>query len=900
MKKKLSSLRFKLLVFILAAVLLLFAVLFFSARENLLKGYSQLETDKTLIQLNSAESLLKEQSDQLSTVTRDYAHWDDTYNFIDKPDQKYIKSNLNDVTFSNLKINAIILINLKGEIVFKKGIDFNTGKPWHIAQELEQAIALGGTLVNLNVNNLSGLMWTSEGVVVVSAYDILDSELTKNRRGTLIMVRPLNEALIKHINKILNASLEVQYSKQFNPNIGSNLAANKSVEIQLLNVSKITGAKAIKDISGSENLILRVIDDREIFKQGNASLGALYWSAALVGLMLLIYSWLVDKVVLKRLQGLYNSVKSIGSLTSSNARVEYVEGLDEIASLGHGINAMLGRLDESQYALVLEKSRSQITLSTLSGIADAVITCDGSANVSYLNDAAETLLGISGTDAQGKPLESFVHLMAEDNLTTVNSDWLIDNESPVTEVALLRADGRRYVINKSSSRLYDTEGVFFGTVTVLHDVTSVRQLTKQLSYQASHDLLTGLVNRYEFERKVQEAIEDSIAQNRTHCLAFIDLDQFKLVNDTCGHMAGDCLLKQLSNELKANMRGADTLARLGGDEFAILLMGCSLDSAQLLLNDILTLVSHCRFHYENKLFNIAASIGLTEISPSQPFTLNELFVVADAACYQAKHLGGNRIQQYMPKESELRIQSQQFEWLAHINFGLENKLFVLYMQRIQSLTGDQRHCEILIRMKGDGGSLYLPGVFLPVAERYKLMPKIDRWVVIETFTILASKGDSFPYICAINLSGQTLSDENFLDFVLDQLKVYGINPNQICFEITETAVISNLDRARQFIHALREIGCHFSLDDFGSGLSSFAYLKNLEVDFLKIDGMFVKAIVNNKIDRAMVESINNVGHVMGLHTIAEFAENDEIINMLKEIGVDYAQGYGVAKPELFE
>ncbi|MES1988225.1 MAG: GGDEF domain-containing phosphodiesterase, partial [Pseudomonadota bacterium] len=326
----------------------------------------------------------------------------------------------------------------------------------------------------------------------------------------------------------------------------------------------------------------------------------------------------------------------------------------------------------------------------------------------------------------------------------------------------------------------------------------------------------------------------------------------------------------------------------------------SLENAQLLLNDILSLVSHCRFHYENKIFNVAASIGLTGISPNQAFTLNELFVIADAACYQAKNSGGNRIQQYVPKEGELKIQSQQFEWLTHINFGLENKQFVLFMQRMQSLTGSPQHCEILIRMKGDGDTLYLPAAFLPVAERYKLMPKIDRWVVSETFTILASKGNHFPYICAINLSGQTLSDESFLDFVLDQLNVYGINPNQICFEITETAVISNLDRARHFIHALREIGCRFSLDDFGSGLSSFAYLKNLEVDFLKIDGMFVMGIVKNKIDRAMVESINNVGHVMGLHTIAEFAENDEIIKMLKEIGVDYAQGYGVAKPELFE
>ena len=348
------------------------------------------------------------------------------------------------------------------------------------------------------------------------------------------------------------------------------------------------------------------------------------------------------------------------------------------------------------------------------------------------------------------------------------------------------------------------------------------------------------------------------------------------------------------------MRSADTLARLGGDEFAVLLMGCSLDKAQFLVNDILALIRDYRFSYDNKVFAVGASIGLTEVSYKQSLTLDELFAVADAACYKAKNSGGNLIQQYIPKNCQLKAHSQQFEWLSRINLGLENNQFVLYMQPIQSLAGNEPHCEILVRMKGDGDQIYPPGVFLPVAERYKLMPKVDRWVVAQTFSILAGKGDDFPYLCAINLSGQTLSDVSFLAFVIDQLNRHEINPHRICFEITETAVISNLDKARHFMRSLREIGCRFSLDDFGSGLSSFAYLKNLEVDFLKIDGMFVKAIVNNRIDRAMVESINNVGHVMGLHTIAEFAENDEIIDMLKEIGVDYAQGYGVARPELFQ
>lgn len=897
MKRNILGLRFKLLVSIAVASLLLFFAIYFLAHKNLLYGFSQLENDKTKIQLSSAESLLKEQSDQLSTVTRDYAHWNDTYQFIQHSDSDYIESNLNDTTFNNLKINAIILVNLKGEAVFKKGLNINTGKPWKIPKELELAIVKNGVLVNPAVESVSGLLWSQDGIMVVSSFDIRDSELTLGRLGTLIMVRQLDQPLIQHIGKILGAELELRHFKQFNQ--ASNPISKSATNIRVVNDDEIIGTKTIKDVYGSETLVLQVLDNREIFKQGNESLSFLYWCAALAGLLLVLYGWLIDKVVLKRLQQLFNGVRSIEATSSSVSKIQNVEGDDEIANLGKGINAMLARLDNSLHALELEKNRSEITLSTLSSIADAVITCNDSGKIMYLNSAAEILLGSSSSDVVGKTLDSVVHLYQEDKLTTVNSNWIIDTQSRVEEVTLARADGKSFVINKSASRLHDIHGNFFGTVTVLHDVTTLKVLSVQLSYQANHDMLTGLVNRYEFERKLQEAIDDAFAQNRSHCLAFIDLDHFKMVNDSCGHAAGDILLKQFASELKVKMRSADTFARLGGDEFAILLMGCSLAKAKLILDEILTLIRDYRFGYDDKVFTVGASIGLTEISPNQSLTLSELLGVADAACYIAKNAGGNTIHQYLLKEEDLKQKTQQLDWLSRINAGLENKQFVLYMQRIESLDGAKPHCEILIRMKGEGDKLYPPGVFLPVAERYKLMPKIDKWVVAETFAILASKGSHFPYICAINLSGQTLSDENFLDFVMDKMKQFSINPKSICFEITETAVISNLDKARHFIQTFRELGCGFSLDDFGSGLSSFGYLKNLEVDYLKIDGMFVKSIVNNNVDRAMVDSINNIGHVMQLKTIAEFVENDEILEVLKEIGVDFVQGYGVAMPEPF-
>lgn len=899
MIKKFTGLRLKLMILVAVAMLLLFAFLFFAAKVKLLQGYAQLEQDKTRIQVSSAESLLKEQVDQLSTITRDYARWNDTYNFIKTRDPSYIQSNLVDTTFSNLKINALVIVNLKGEVVFRKGLDFRTGQLWQVPAALEE-VGRNKALTSMPQDHVAGLFWTAEGAQVVSVFDVVDSDAIKARRGTLMMVRSLDISLLTHIGHMLGAKTDVlPYHQHRELAKLTQLMSKKSIAINVLDDHHIAGYKMLDSLGDAEQLVLRVQDEREIFEQGHTSVNFLYGSAGLVALLLVAFGWLIDKWVLKRLSHLNQHVTSIGSSASAAGRVQGLTGRDEIASLGYGINHMLARLEESQLALALEKNRSQVTLSTLSSIADAVIACDHLEQITYMNAAAEQLSGVSAEDAKGKKLAFAFQLTLADHLTHIDSNWLIDATSKLQEATLMRTDGKMFVISKSTSHLNDNQGVFFGTVTVIHDLTSVRALSDQLSYQASHDALTGLLNRYEFDRKAQATIQSAHAENQTHALAYMDFDQFKIVNDTCGHMAGDMLLKEISHQLKAKMRSADTLARLGGDEFAILLMNCNLAHAQLILGDILSYITEYRFNYDDKVFKVGASIGLTEISPHQALSLNELFAIADTACYQAKHSGGNRIHTYIPQDEELKARSDQFEWVSRINLGLEQDHFVLYMQRIQNLTGTERHCEILVRMKGAGNQLYAPGYFLPVAERYNLMPRIDRWVLTKALSVIASKGKSFPYVCAINLSGQTLSDDSFLDYVLGEIKQYQVNPKQICFEITETAVISRLDKARHFIKVLRAIGCRFSLDDFGSGLSSFGYLKNLEVDFLKIDGMFVKSILENKIDRAMVESINNIGHVMQLKTIAEFAENEQVIQMLKTIGVDFVQGYGVSMPEPF-
>ena len=877
---------------------LLFGLIFIVARTVLLEGYAKLEQDKTLIQISSTTSLLKEQSGQLSTSVRDYAHWDDMYQFILDKNSAFIKASLTDNVFSNFKINALFVINNKGEAVYQRGVDPSTLKPWRIPDLLVQASRKGGALTDPSKTNTSGLFWTPQGVFVVSAIDITNSDENKPRRGTLIMLRLLDQSSIQRIEPILGAKISVEAMRQDEiANISTNLSKQHPVVLPL-DDSHVAGFALIDSIGGDVQLVLSTVGDRKIFEQGKSSLKFLYWVALLAAILLAAFGWLLNRLVITRLANLNNSVKRIGKSADTSHRVNAFAGNDEMASLSHGINGMLERLDEAQHALQFEKERAQVTLSS---IADAVITSNIKGFVLYMNTAAERLTGVDAVYASGKSLQSLFHLMAEDKTTVVDSAWLTEANSNHAEVLLERSDGQTFVISKSASPLHDSSGVLFGTVTVLHDVTMLRAMSSQLSYQARYDELTGLVNRYEFDRKAQAAIDEAASGEHTHCLAYIDLDQFKIVNDSCGHMAGDMLLKELSLNLKAKLRGTDTLARLGGDEFALILMACGLDKAQQIVNGLLQAVQDYRFSCNNKVFKVGASIGLIEISPNHTYTLSDLISRVDSACYAAKGDGGNRIHVYQPDDMQLNHHNNQLQWVSRIHASLEHNQFVLYMQPLASLQGNsEQHCELLVRMHGEDATLYPPGSFLPAAERYRLMPQIDRWVVAAALAAIKRKGVNFDAVCAINLSGQSLSQDDFLDYVLAQIKQHKVDTKRLCFEITETAVITNLDKARHFMQVLRKIGCRFSLDDFGSGLSSFAYLKNLEVDFLKIDGMFVKGIVNNKIDRAMVDSINNVGHVMGLHTIAEFAESKEIIQALKDIGVDYAQGYGVAMLKLFE
>ncbi len=471
------------------------------------------------------------------------------------------------------------------------------------------------------------------------------------------------------------------------------------------------------------------------------------------------------------------------------------------------------------------------------------------------------------------------------------------------EHRLQRKDGSWvWVLGRGQVVARDQQGNPLRMVGTMTDISDRKKAEVQLSHQASHDALTGLINRTEFELRAKRMLSTYAHDQQEHALCFMDLDQFKVVNDTCGHTAGDELLRQVAKLILGKVRKRDTLARLGGDEFGVLMEHCTLEQAQRVTNSLLKGISDFQFTWEGHAFRIGVSIGMVDVtSAAQDYT--ELMKQADAACYMAKDLGRNRIHLYRPEDIEIAQRQGEMLWVTRINDALGENRFCLYAQPILSLDGSSnRHYELLLRMVGEEGEIILPGAFLVSAERYNLVDLLDAWVIKNACKLLSSHEGFVKQInfISINLSGPSLTKSGFLDYILAQLKESGIEANKICFEVTETVAISNLSIASTFISTLKEKGCLFALDDFGSGLSSYGYLKNLPVDFLKIDGMFVKDIVDDEIDYAMVKSINDIGHVMGLKTIAEFVENDEILDRLRDIGVDYAQGYGLGKPLPFD
>lgn len=575
---------------------------------------------------------------------------------------------------------------------------------------------------------------------------------------------------------------------------------------------------------------------------------------------------------------------------------------NEIGDLALAFHKLMRSRAEAEKAVLVEQERLRTTLHS---IGDAVISTDMEGKVTYLNPAAEAMTGWSNLEAAGLPVSTVFHIINEQTAEPAPNpiDFVLQNgeiAGLAENTTLVRRGGGYFPIEDSAAPIRDAQGVITGAVIVFHDVGEAQKMAKKMTYQATHDSLTGLINRREFERRLELAVTTGKLDQKKHTLLYLDLDQFKIVNDTCGHAAGDELLRQIATVLQQKLRKSDTLARLGGDEFGVLLENCPHDPSMRIADGLRQTVKNFQFIWLEKIFTIGASIGMVSFN-GETNTLADLLRMADSACYMAKDKGRNRIHVYTPDDKDLAQREGEMSWTGRIRNALDENRFLLHVQKIVSIddsADEGEYHEILLRLQDEEGNLVPPMAFIPAAERYGLMPEIDRWVIATAFSQYArciENGES-PGTFAINLSGTTICDENFQQFVHDQFDKFRIPPCAICFEITETSAIANLTFAVALIRNLKSIGCRFALDDFGSGMSSFGYLKHLPVDFLKIDGGFVQDMLDDPIDYAMVESINHIGQVMGLKTIAEFVENDATLEALRKLGVNYAQGYGIGKP----
>lgn len=579
---------------------------------------------------------------------------------------------------------------------------------------------------------------------------------------------------------------------------------------------------------------------------------------------------------------------------------------DERGELTHYLGYLIDISERkySEFELQQEKERAQVTLHS---IADAVITTDVNGQIEYMNPSAEVLTGWECMLARGMPVARVFRLLdklgnepAEDPLSlAMNLGAPVQSQD---DNLIRNRAGEEISVRYSASPILTASGTALGVILVFHDVTHTRHMEEKISYQASHDALTGLLNRAEFERQLGSLIQSRLYGEDQHVVCVLDVDQLKVINDTCSHESGDRLLVKVAELLQDCVRETDYIARLGGDEFGVLLCNCSLVSAARLVEEMLVALRALRFASCGRVFEVGVSIGMAHLKPGCEGT-SHIMSEADMACYMAKERGGSRYHIYQTTDTELARRHEEMQWVSRISEAIDNDRLVLYYQQIVPLGGkdeDGVHFEVLVRMYGDNDELVTPDKFLPAAERFHVVSGIDRWVVSHSLAWYSKfreqHGQEYPDTMSINLSGVSITDAKVLSHIKAEMRKYGVRPEVLCFEITETAAVANLSAATNFIRELRRLGCRFSLDDFGSGLSSFAYLKRLPVDYLKIDGTFVRNMDNDDVDRAMVSAVQQLASTLGMLTIAEFVSNDRILELLTGMGVDYAQGYAIAKP----
>ena len=632
----------------------------------------------------------------------------------------------------------------------------------------------------------------------------------------------------------------------------------------------------------------------------------------IITLLLVLITIIVTLAFIKRITTPFMKIlNGINIIRKGNVGYQLESSpITELDSLARNINAMSTSLKTAQdeivekgdNALYVERSKALVTLES---IGEGVITTDTESNITYMNPAAELLTGTRFQNMQNQSIHKALRIRYanSDSITEYPVDKVIHDKKNLSHdphLTLIKPDNSELIIKDTASPITDRAGKVIGIALIFHDFSNIKHMSDKLAYQASHDDLTDLYNRREFERQLQDALKDACDRDTEHTLCYIDLDQFKIINDTCGHLAGDILLKQISHQIKNRIRRHDLIARLGGDEFGIIFYDTPVNEAETLAEAIKGGVADFKYIWHNNSFDIGISVGLVPINATVN-SHSELLMRADSACYIAKDKGRNCVHTYAPSDKDFIRRNTELQWYNKITDALEADDFSLFCQEIQPLSRPEdkkpRRYEILLRFRPEDNST-LPDEIIPAAERYLLMPRLDRWVLDTFLSCFENKAiDNFGgNNYNINLSGQSLCDDEFLDYTIQRLQGRYVNPAMLTFEITETAAISNLDKALHFINTLKKLGCRFALDDFGTGVSSFQYLHDLPIDDIKIDGKFVRNIDNNDLSHSIINAITDIGHELGLEIVAEYVEDETIREKLKNCNIDYIQGYAVGKP----
>jgi diguanylate cyclase (GGDEF)-like protein/PAS domain S-box-containing protein len=622
------------------------------------------------------------------------------------------------------------------------------------------------------------------------------------------------------------------------------------------------------------------------------------------------YRALFRKTVAKRLAGETAPRRIEMQLINGNQTGLWVEAQSSnIEFRGRRAILTVARDISHRKSLEVSLSRSKRQAQyTLESIAEGVITTDNDGRIDYMNLAAEALIGTNRDDAAGHRVGELFSLVDDADRRPLGDpvERCLAMRRRVNmgrRAVLVSADGEHeHSVEITASPVRGPSNSISGTVVVFHDVSELRGLTRKMSYQATHDPLTGLINRREFERRLDEAMDTAHSEEAVHIVFYMDLDRFKAVNDSCGHLAGDNMLREVATLIKEQVRDSDFVGRLGGDEFGALLIGCPIEKARQIATDICNAVANYRFVWKDKIFNIGISVGLIEISHASG-TLQDVMSAADSACYMAKQQGRGQVHVYSARDEAIARERGDIQWLRQLQTALHEDGFELAVQPIIAMSGRSDSgpsVEVLIRLTDAQHRAGKSAEFLRPAERYQLMPQIDRWVISAALAAVAGGEIKLPAhrSCAINLSSQTLGDESFLGFVVDALDRSGVSPSSVCFEVTEAAILSNIQHAQRFIEVLHGIGCEFSLDDFGSGLGSFSSLKHLPIDYLKIDGTYTRNLRSDLVNQEMVAAMIKLARTMEFRIVAEQVEQQEDFDWLRDAGVDFVQGYFVEPPTL--